>query len=50
MSILFLTYFKDMVFFFSDDPFYSSQIKIPTVDTLIPPSITNNHHFHWFNT
>jgi hypothetical protein len=32
-----------------DDPFYSSQIRFPTTDSSIPPSIANDHHFHWFD-
>jgi hypothetical protein len=38
-----------MLFFFSDDPFYSSQIWFPTMDSPIPPSIANDHRFHQFD-
>jgi hypothetical protein len=38
-----------MLFFFSDDPFYSSQIRFPTMDSPIPPSITNDHRFRQFD-
>ncbi|KIK34023.1 hypothetical protein CY34DRAFT_45698, partial [Suillus luteus UH-Slu-Lm8-n1] len=43
-------YFKQMLLFFSDNPFYSSQVKFPTAHSPVPPSILNNHcfcHFHW---
>lgn len=46
----FIRYFKQMLLFFSDDPFYSSQVNFPTVHSPVPPSILNNHcfcHFHW---
>lgn len=44
-----LRYFKKMVFFFSDDPFYSSQVRFPTTNSPTPPAIANDHRFRRFD-
>ena len=38
-----------MLMFFSDNPFYSSQVKFPTNDSPVPLSICDDPCFHFFD-
>ena len=38
-----------MLMFFSDNPFYSSQVKFPTNDSPVPLSICDDPHFRFFD-
>ncbi|KIK38815.1 hypothetical protein CY34DRAFT_44561, partial [Suillus luteus UH-Slu-Lm8-n1] len=42
-------YFKHLLIFFSDDPFYSLQVRLPTIDTPISPTILDDPRFRFFN-
>ncbi|KIK37045.1 hypothetical protein CY34DRAFT_28697, partial [Suillus luteus UH-Slu-Lm8-n1] len=42
-------YFKRMLFFFSSNPFYGSQIVFPTHETPISEKILNDPRFRFFD-
>jgi hypothetical protein len=47
--MLYTRYFKHLLNFFSDDPFYSSQVRLPTIDTPLSPKILDDPRFRFFN-
>ncbi|KAF8546257.1 hypothetical protein OG21DRAFT_1367540, partial [Imleria badia] len=42
-------YFRKMVNFFSSDPFYSSNVQLPTVDTPVATKILDDCRFRYFS-
>ncbi|KAG2034769.1 hypothetical protein BDR03DRAFT_803435, partial [Suillus americanus] len=42
-------YFKHLLIFFSDDPFYTLQVRIPTIKTPLSPKISNDPCFRFFD-
>ncbi|KIM57279.1 hypothetical protein SCLCIDRAFT_53952, partial [Scleroderma citrinum Foug A] len=42
-------YFKEILFYFSRAPFYTSQVRFPTENTPISSAITDDPRFHFFH-
>ncbi|KIK73416.1 hypothetical protein PAXRUDRAFT_37870, partial [Paxillus rubicundulus Ve08.2h10] len=42
-------YFKQLLFFFSSSPFYTTQVQLPTNETPISATILDDPHFRFFD-